>query len=118
MADSILETLGALRQGGTAAELDEALSTLVGAVRATAKAGTLTLKLTIKPASKGDVATLVLEDAITVKPPALERGGTIFYAVKGDKLSRRDPRQPELGGLGLREVAQIRDNIRDVEERA
>jgi hypothetical protein len=43
--------------------------------------------------------TLMLEDAITVARPTLERGTTIFFATDDNVLMRNDPRQPELPNL-------------------
>lgn len=114
MAESVIETLGALRQGAAASELDGELTRVVSAVRATAKAGKLQLTLTVKPAANGDTTTLVVLDDVKVTLPKVDRGGTIFYATPGDKLSRRDPRQPELGGL--REAAPVVP-LRDVNDR-
>lgn len=89
-------TVRELRNGGTAEELEKALINLVAQVRATGRSGELTLKLKIKPASKGDVNVLMLEDDIKVKYPQLERGGSIFFADDHQKLYRSDPRQREL----------------------
>lgn len=100
---SAIATLCELRQGRTVAELDEALSTLVEAVRHTNKPGRLTLALVVKPFSKGrtedEVQVLSLEDAIAVKLPQLEKGATVFYADAQGALARNDPRQLTLDEL-------------------
>lgn len=86
-----------LRGGKSVLELDSSLAELVDAVRRTGKAGTLTLRLNIRPASKGrsddDVQVVMIEDAISVKAPQLERGASIFFAGIHGELTRRDPRQ-------------------------
>ncbi len=97
--NAFLETLGAIRAGDAVDDLAAQLADLVKCVRETGRAGALTLKLTVKPASKGDTTTLLLEDAVAVKRPAPERGATIFYATSAHALTRQDPRQPELAGL-------------------
>lgn len=105
-----LGTLKEIRQGQSLHELSEHLAVLVEAVRATGRKGSLTYTLTIKPASKGETVTLMVEDAVSVKRPNPERGTTVFFATNDNGLQRNDPRQPEL--LGLRkpaEVAHIRE---------
>jgi hypothetical protein len=95
----VLETLKELRHGTFAAELEHELALLVDAVTHAAKAGKLTITLTIAPASKGNAETLLIHDTIAVKAPSLERGGTIMFPTAAGALSRRDPRQPELDGI-------------------
>jgi hypothetical protein len=99
MPINVLETLQELRHGLFVAELEHELASLVDAVTHAARAGKLTITLTLGPASKGNVETLILTDAITVKAPSLERGGTILFPTEAGALSRRDPRQPELDGI-------------------
>lgn len=106
MSQSFLDTVRELRQGQTLQDLADELQGLVAQVRLTGKAGKLRFDLTVKPASKGNVDTLLLEDAITVKAPSLERAATVMFATSNNVLSRQDPRQPELAGL--REVVPMR----------
>lgn len=89
------------RNGRTHHDLSEALADLTKAVVDHGKAGTLTLKLTVKPAAKGDQSVVSVSDAITIKAPAGERGEWIFYADAKGNLSKRDPRQPELPGMAI-----------------
>lgn len=103
--NTFLQTIGEIRKGAAATELAEALADLVRSVRETGRPGELTLKVKLKPASKGDVSTLLVEDAVTVKRPSPERGATIFYSTQDNGLSRNDPRQPELDGL--RQPAEV-----------
>jgi len=85
--------------GNTHDELSVALQDLVAAVTKHGKAGSLTLKLTVKPAAKGMEHVLSVMDQITVKAPAGERAERIFYSDEHGNLTRRDPRQPELPGM-------------------
>jgi hypothetical protein len=94
--DRFLSTLLDLRRGALADQLQTELTTVVAAVRATGAKGTLTLTLTIKPAAKGDVGTLMIDDDVKCKIPTAARGSTIMYATEANELSRGDPRQPKL----------------------
>lgn len=99
MARQFLDTLRDIRQGAVIDELGEELAELVQAVRETGRRGELTFTLTVRPASKGNVDVLALEDSVKVKRPKPERGTSIVYAQPDGSLSRRDPRQPEMTGL-------------------
>ena len=100
---SALTTLCELRNGRTLDELSQQLGEVIEAVRKTGKAGALTLRLTVKPFSKGktdeEVQPLAIEDAISTKLPQLERGVTLFFSDAGGGLERNDPRQMSLEGL-------------------
>jgi hypothetical protein len=65
-------------------------------VKATGKAGSLTLSLKIKPPKKGGMAYLLIEDAISVKEPKLDKSDTVFFPIADNGLSRQDPSQSEL----------------------
>ena len=101
-----LDTIKEIRRGETLTELDDELVGLVAQVRMTGRPGKLTYTVLIKPASKGNVDTLLIEDAITIKTPKSERGSTILFATASNTLQRQDPRQPELSGL--RDVVSMR----------
>jgi hypothetical protein len=100
---SALATLCDLRNGRTMAELSDQLAEVIEAVRRTGKAGQLTLRLMVKPMSKGktdeEVQPLALEDSISTKLPQLERGVTLFFSDAGGGLERNDPRQMSLHDL-------------------
>lgn len=106
MSQSFIDTVRELRGGESLQDLADELQGLVAQVRVTGRPGKLAYTLTVKPASKGNVDTLLLEDAITVKAPKLDRAATVMFATANNFLSRSDPRQPELAGL--REVATMR----------
>ncbi len=94
------ETLRDLRAGRTLDELAEHLQAVVQAVQKCGKQGVLTLKLTVKPASRGDLETILIHDLITVKAPEGERAATLFFGTPEGNLTRQNPRQID----GLRGV--------------
>jgi len=100
---SALTTLCELRSGRTIAELSDQLAEVIEAVRRTGKAGQLTLRLLVKPFSKGktdeEVQPLAIEDSISTKLPQLERGVTLFFSDADGGLERNDPRQMSLPDL-------------------
>lgn len=96
MARPFFETLRELRAGTTLEELGGELAKLVAAVKATGKAGQITLTLKIKPPKKGGMAYLLIEDSISVKEPKLDKSDTVFFPIADNGLSRQDPSQSEL----------------------
>lgn len=94
------DTLRDLRAGKTLDELAERLQEIVQAVQRCGKQGTLTLKLTIKPASRGDLETILIHDAIKAIVPEGERAATLFFGTPEGNLTRTNPRQID----GLRGV--------------
>ena len=102
-----------LRRGDSLTEAEAELAKVVAAVRLTGKAGEITLKLKIKPASKGDASTLLIEDSISTKVPKPERANTIFYPNEDNLLQRIDPhQQPD---LPLKVVSQDTEPLRKVD---
>lgn len=99
--NSYEQTLREMRHGRSLQELSEQLALLVAAVRDTGKGGSLTYKITVKPASAGDVVTVQLEDDVKPNIPKPARGNSIFYANENNTLQRTDPRQRE---FDIREV--------------
>lgn len=93
---NLLSTLADLRRGKFLAEADERLAELTAAVRETRKAGTLTLRLTIKPFSKGDPYVLAVDDRLSSVVPELDRGSTVMFTSDAGGLSTLDTRQSEL----------------------
>lgn len=90
-------------QGGghTHEELSEALHALIGLVKDTGKAGSVTLTIKVAPMKKNADALLV-SDTITKRLPTHDRKDSIFYADKDGNLTRTDPKQ--LTFDSLREV--------------
>ena len=112
MPRPFINTLAEVRAGGAIDDLDADLAALVAAVRHTGKSGELTLKITVKPASKGDIVTLMVTDDIKTKLPRLDKGATVFFADDTGGLTRRDPRQ---GEIVLRAVDDPTQPIRTLE---
>ena len=90
-----------LRDGRVHAELSQQLSELINKVQETGKAGELTLKLKIKPATRGNVDKIMIADSVTTTLPKPERGEDVFFLTEDNELSRNHPRQ---ASLELREV--------------
>lgn len=91
------------RKGGLHTELSEQLADLVTQVVATGKKGTIKLTLTVAP-SKDDEAIVVVTDGLSVATPKHTQRPTLFYPDEAGNLHRRDPRQAEIPGMGLRGV--------------
>lgn len=92
-----LAFLALIGKGRTVRELGEKLQELVAAVEETGKAGTLSIKIGVKPAGKSiqDGAVMVT-DEIALKAPKLARPESIFFADAEHTLSRSNPNQNEL----------------------
>jgi len=92
------------RAGATHAEATELLQALVAAVTEEKRAGSLTIKITLRPLAKGDG----LETSVAIKLAAPEpvAGTSIFYATPSNDLVRQDPRQQamELQEIGPAEA--------------
>lgn len=82
------------RSGITHDLLTDALQELVAAVTQENRAGTLTLKIGIKPMGKGDGLEVSAE--IASKPPKETAGVSIFFASPENNLVRNDPRQASM----------------------
>lgn len=83
------------RGGRTAAELTEALAAVTNAVRDTAKAGSVTLTLSIAPL-KDATDILVVTDVVKSKVPELPRPKAVYFPDDAGGLHRDNPRQPGL----------------------
>ena len=108
------ETIFQINNGGTVAELSDALKDVVAAVRAAGRSGSITLTIKVAPAMKGATDVLTVEAKVKTKLPEPERGATIFFATDDNRLVRSDPKQQMLplrvvdidapGKRGLKEV--------------
>lgn len=109
-----VDTLRDLRAGRTLDELANQLNEVVAAVRDTGKAGKITITLSVKPASKGDVDTIMIDDVVKVSAPTADRGTTIFFATPENNLQRQHPNQKSIpfegidGGRGADQQASAR----------
>lgn len=96
-ADALRELSG----GRSHEELSQSMHDLIGAVRDTGKAGSMTFTIKVAPMKKNADALLV-SDSITLRAPQHDRKDSIFYTDKQGNLTRSDPNQ--LAFEGLREV--------------
>lgn len=94
-APDFLAFLAGVNKGRTVNELGERLQELVAAVEDTGKAGALTLKVTVKPASKNSEA-LVVTDEVGLKAPKLSRPESVFFPTADHNLVRNNPNQDGL----------------------
>lgn len=93
----IVDTLRELRHGAMLDEASEQLAEVVKRVRETGKSGALTIRLTVKPAGRGAVRTVVIEDDVANKLPEPDKEVTVFFPTEDGNLSRQDPTQMNLG---------------------
>ena len=74
----------------TDGELAEGLTSLIEAVRATGKAGSIVARFDVKLVDGGGTAVIV-NDKIALKLPEKNREGSIAYIGDGNRLQRTDP---------------------------
>lgn len=89
------------RNGATHDELSDQLNELVAAVGTERKAGSLTLKISIKPGNVGEGSVMVA-DEIKLVAPKPTKSSSMFFITPENNLIREDPRQKK---LDLREVS-------------
>lgn len=78
------------RGGIPHSELSAALPDLVEAVTTYGKPGTLTLKITVKPAD-GDRGAVIVADEVTLKAPGADRPVAMFFVDADHNLTRENP---------------------------
>lgn len=103
---SFADWLTEQREGSLSAELSAGLNQLVEAVNTTGKAGTLTLKINVKPISKESAGSVMVRDDVTLKLPEGDRGEALYFVDGNANLTRHNPAQPQ---LPLREVKRVGD---------
>lgn len=108
--NSFTRLLHEFREGATAAELSNALGSLVQAVRTTGRKGKLKYTLTIRPVGMGNEA-LSLEDNIELDCPRQQRDQAIFFATDENRLQRDNPKQMK---LELRQIDRAPVELREV----
>lgn len=79
----------------TDVEAAETLRTVIEAVKATGKVGSITIRLDVKPAD-GLTDAVVVYDRISQKVPEKTREGSMAFITKDGDLSRSDPSQMPL----------------------
>lgn len=109
-ARSFLDTLTRLRYGQCVEDLTTELHQLLCAVNRTGRAGSLTLKIKVKPIDKSaSVERIQVSDDITVVTPRPERGSTFLFLDAQNNPSVNDPRQPQLELRAVPEPEKIRE---------
>jgi hypothetical protein len=98
---TITQLIQQQRRGALHAELTDTVAQVVAAVMTHGKAGSVTIKLTIKP--EGDEAVSIA-DSYSAKVPTPPAKASIFFADDTGKLSRARLNQPELPLQGLDSV--------------
>jgi hypothetical protein len=89
-ADPLSVVLGNLDAGAVLADAGKQLGELCALVVKREAAGTLTIKLTVKPFQAN--ATVITAD-VAVKNPKPEAAPSVFYPKDDGSVSRHDPRQ-------------------------
>lgn len=90
-----LAVLMRLRGGRLLEEWIDALQVTADDVVQTGQAGSVTLKLTIKPLGNPGEVEIAIEDLLSKAPPKKKPHPVIFYAVDG-VLHKEDPRQTRM----------------------
>lgn len=70
--------LALIRQGGLLEDIDEALRELNRYVGVIGKGGTLTIKISVKPATKNSGSSVIVSDDINLKTPKMPTAETIL----------------------------------------
>lgn len=83
-----------LSKGRTNRDLSDVLQQVTRAVAETRKAGSVTLKIDIKPQQNAD--HFVVTDKITANVPQFDRTASVFFIDGEHHLVRDDPNQPSL----------------------
>jgi len=90
------EFLVKIGDGSLVNELNEGVRRCAEAVRDLGRPASLTLTISMKPASKKCAIIVMVEGTVKVKVPEPERGVTIYYVDEAGQLVRSDPRQQRL----------------------
>lgn len=93
---SFSETLIALKGGAVLGELSERLKTLIQAVRATEKGGSLQITLKVSPATSGTAEVVTVEAVVKETVPKPSLGKTVFFTTDTGGLTRQNPDQLSL----------------------
>ena len=88
--------LALIRQGGLLEDIDEALRELNRCVGYIGKGGTLTIKISVKPATKNSGSSVIVSDDINLKTPKMPTAETSLFATDDGDLCESDPRQRKL----------------------
>ena len=83
-----------LRDGDAQFDASDALNKLLTQIRETCQPGSISLKISFKPAGAGKILTIT--DEIIVKSPKEQKDATLMYCDEGGLLSRNNPDQRQL----------------------
>ena len=100
---AFLNIIGAHKNGSVISDVSAAMKQVTAAVQLTGKPGTVSLVMSIAPASRGDAGTLVFLPKVKTKVPETDAPASIFYADADFNLVREDPNQ---ASLPLKTVAE------------
>lgn len=106
--DTLSNFLRELQKGRVHDELSDGLKEVVAAVRATGKAGSLTLKLSVS--EQANTSMLVIKDDVTVKAPQADRQVSLWFVDREGNVTRTDPAQLQFESM--KAVAESTTNIR------
>ena len=95
------DTARDIRRGQFLEDCADALQKAVASVEDTGKPAKCIIEISIKPASKGGGAAIILADKVRTKLPELPSGETIMFVTTDNNLVPNDPRQKE---MDLKEV--------------
>lgn len=102
MAKAFAVFLQEVNDGRVHARASERLDALLHAVRNTGKAGSVTVTIKVKPATRsGVVDKVTLKGEVKVDLPENDAGEDFFWMTEDAELTRNHPRQ---GDLALREA--------------
>lgn len=96
MKHTLSDILLRLQDGEFHADADTELREVVKAVMDSRKAGSITIKIAVKPFSESAPATLVFTPTIDGKRPKMNKGASIFYADRDADLYSNDPAQMKM----------------------
>jgi hypothetical protein len=107
-----MSQLSLIRQGGLAADIEQALSECVRQVCYLGKGGSVTIKISVKPATKNSNSNVIIGDEITLKTPKPQTAETILFSTDDGMLCDSDPRQRK---LDFGKVEVVDDSPRETE---
>ena len=90
-------------QGDFPFEFQQKLEGLVESIRETGKKGSIAVRFNFTPATDGDPSQLLADHVITVKKPERKSKKAIFFTTDHNTLSRKDPAQMMMEGVGFDE---------------
>jgi hypothetical protein len=106
------EILTRVDDGNPHAEATCVLADLVQRCRDTGKAGSMTVKVTIKPIGQAGGRQMGVSIEVDEKPPKYPPSPSVFFADDSGSLSRENPDQPVLDGLHVVEPKTPKEIVR------